>query len=79
MRNRVVITGLGAVTPIGVGKENFFAGLRDGKNGIGKITHFDAAEFVCQIAGEVKDFNPEDFISNKKEIKKNIIKHENKE
>ena len=70
MRNRVVITGLGAVTPIGVGKENFFAGLRDGKNGIGKITHFDAAEFVCQIAGEVKDFNPEEFISNKKEIKK---------
>ena len=69
MENRVVITGLGPVTPIGIGKENFFEGLREGKNGIGKISKFDASEFVCQIAGEVKNFNPEDFV-NKKEIKK---------
>lgn len=69
MVNRVVITGLGPITPIGVGKENFFAGLREGRNGIDKITQFDAAEYSCQIAGEVKDFNPEDFI-DKKESKR---------
>lgn len=67
--NRVVITGLGPVTPIGIGKEKYFAGLREGKNGVGKITLFDPAEYACQIAAEVTDFNPEDFI-NKKEVKK---------
>lgn len=65
MKNRVVVTGLGAVTPIGIGKENFFAGLKEGKNGIGKITLFDPAEYTCQIGGEVKDFKPENFIDKK--------------
>ncbi|MBR6013896.1 MAG: beta-ketoacyl-ACP synthase II [Selenomonadaceae bacterium] len=69
MKNRVVITGLGPVTPIGIGKDNFFAGLTEGKNGIGKITRFDASEHTSQIAGEVLDFNPEDFI-DKKELKR---------
>ncbi len=69
MKNRVVITGLGAVTPIGIGKEKFFEGLKSGKNGIGRITQFDPAEYVCQIAGEVHDFNPDDFI-DKKESKR---------
>jgi 3-oxoacyl-[acyl-carrier-protein] synthase II len=69
LKNRVVITGLGPVTPIGIGKENFLDGLKSGKNGIGKITQFDATDFVCQIAGEIHDFNPEDFI-DKKEIKR---------
>jgi len=69
LKNRVVVTGLGAATPIGIGKENFFAGLREGRNGIDKITQFDATEYSCQIAGEVKDFNPEDFI-DKKESKR---------
>ena len=67
--NRVVVTGLGPVTPIGIGKEKFFAGLKEGKSGVGRITLFDPAEYVCQIAAEVNDFNPEDFIS-KKEVKK---------
>ena len=65
MKNRVVVTGLGAVTPIGIGKENFFAGLKEGKNGIGNITLFDPAEYTCQIGGEVKDFKPENFIDKK--------------
>ncbi len=69
MKNRVVITGLGPVTPIGIGKENFFAGLKAGKNGIERITQFDPTEYACQIAGEVKNFNAEDFI-DKKEIKR---------
>ena len=69
MKNRVVITGLGAVTPIGIGKENFFAGLREGRNGIARIENFDPTEYACQIAGEVLDFNPDDFI-DKKESKR---------
>lgn len=69
MKNRVVITGLGPVTPIGIGKENFFASLIEGKNGIGKITHFDATDYTSQVAGEVLDFKAEDFI-DKKELKR---------
>ena len=69
MKNRVVITGLGPVTPIGIGKEKFFDGLKSGKNGISKINQFDTTDFACQIAGEIHDFNPEDFI-DKKEIKR---------
>ena len=69
MKNRVVITGLGPVTPIGIGKEKFFDGLKSGKNGISKIMQFDTTDFACQIAGEIHDFNPEDFI-DKKEIKR---------
>ena len=69
MKNRVVITGVGPITPIGIGKEKFFEGLKTGKNGIEKITQFDATNFVSQIAGEVPDFQPEDFI-DKKELKR---------
>lgn len=69
MKNRVVITGLGAVTPIGIGKDEFWKGLLEGKNGIEKITRFDASEYGAQIAGEVKDFDPAAFI-DKKEAKR---------
>lgn len=69
MKNRVVITGIGPITPIGNGKEKFFAGLSEGRNGIGKITQFDSTEYPSQIAGEVLDFKPEDFI-DKKELKR---------
>lgn len=67
--NRVVVTGLGAVTPIGIGKENFWKALTAGTNGIGRITHFDPEGYTCQIAGEVKDFDPAQFI-DKKELKR---------
>ena len=66
---RVVVTGLGVVSPLGTGVDKNWAALTSGQSGIGKITRFDASELATQIAGEVKDFNAEDFIE-KKEIKK---------
>ncbi|MBR6889137.1 MAG: beta-ketoacyl-ACP synthase II [Selenomonadaceae bacterium] len=67
--NRVVVTGLGVLSPIGTGKENFWAACLAGKNGIGKITRFDPTGYTSQIAGEVLDFDPAQFI-DKKEIKR---------
>lgn len=67
--NRVVVTGLGAVSPIGIGKEKFWSALTAGTNGIGRITQFDATEYTSQIAGEVLDFDAAQFI-DKKEIKR---------
>ena len=55
---RVVITGLGAVTPIGIGHEVFWPNLVAGKSGVVRITHFDPAAFATQIAGQVNDFDP---------------------
>ncbi|WP_129597294.1 beta-ketoacyl-ACP synthase II [Anaerophilus nitritogenes] len=69
MNRRVVITGLGPITPIGIGKEEFFKGLREGKNGVGKITKFDTEKYTTQIAAEVKNFEPTDYI-DKKEAKR---------
>ena len=66
---RVAVTGLGALSPVGIGKENFWAALKAGKNGIGKITRFDPTGYTSQIAGEVLDFEPAQFI-DKKEIKR---------
>ena len=57
MKRRVVITGLGVIAPNGIGKEEFWEALVNGRSGIGKITRFDASTYPCQIAGEVKDFN----------------------
>lgn len=57
------------MAPIGIGKEKFFAGLKAGQNGICRITQFDATDYVSQIAGEIGDFNPDDFI-DKKESKR---------
>lgn len=62
---RVVVTGLGAVTPIGVGVPSFWDNLLAGHNGIGPVTRFDATDFRSRLAGEVKDFNPEDWIERK--------------
>ena len=58
MKRRVVVTGLGAVTPIGNTAEAFWAGVRAGKVGIGPITKFDTADYKVKIAAEVKDFDP---------------------
>ena len=69
MKNRVVITGLGAVTPLGLGWQNFWQALIDGRNGIDKITRFDPTEYTAQIAGEVQDFDPVRFV-DKKEVKR---------
>ena len=69
MDRRVVITGLGLVTPLGIGVEETWTALCGGKSGIGEITRFDASGFDTKIAGEVKDFHPEDFLP-KKEAKR---------
>lgn len=69
MSNRVVITGLGVISPVGTGKDVFWKSLLEGKNGIDKITRFDASEYKSQIAGEVKDFDPADYM-DKKEAKR---------
>ena len=66
---RVVVTGLGLVTPLGTGVEKTWKALCDGESGIGRITRFDPTGYDAQIAGEVKDFDPAQFIE-KKEIKK---------
>ncbi len=69
MRKRAVITGLGAITPIGIGADQFWNSLLAGKSGIVRITHFDASDYSTQIAGEVKDFDPTQYI-DKKEAKR---------
>jgi len=66
---RVVVTGLGVVSPLGTGVEKTWDGLIHGRSGIDRITRFDASDLPTQIAGEVRDFNPEEYI-DKKEIKK---------
>lgn len=66
---RVVVTGVGVVSALGTGTEKNWSALMAGKSGIDRITRFEASDLPSQIAGEVKDFNPEDFI-DKKEVKK---------
>jgi len=68
-KKRVVVTGLGIVSPLGIGVENNWDAVTRGKSGIGPITRFDTTDFPSKIAGEVKDFKPEEYIE-KKEIKK---------
>jgi len=63
--SRVVITGMGAVTSIGIGLAEFWEGLTAGRNGIGPITRFDATRFSSKLAAEVKDFHAEDWIDRK--------------
>lgn len=64
-RRRVVVTGLGLVTPIGIGVNETWSSALSGKSGITKITKFDASSFASQIAGEVKNFNPTEFLPPK--------------
>src|SRR5260370_8868933 len=66
---RVVVTGVGLVTPLGTGVEKNWEALTAGRSGIGPITRFDTSDFASRIAGEVRDFNPLDWIE-KKEVKK---------
>ncbi len=66
MKRRVAITGIGMLTPIGISKEEYWSALIEGKSGISRVTHFDPRDFPCQIAGEIKNFNPIDYIDSKK-------------
>lgn len=65
MSKRVVITGVGAITPIGIGKDEFWNGLVAGKSGISLITRFDTTDFTSKIAGEVKDFDYTQYVDKK--------------
>ncbi|SDD47731.1 3-oxoacyl-[acyl-carrier-protein] synthase 2 [Sporomusa acidovorans DSM 3132] len=69
LKRRVVITGMGAITPVGIGTNTVWQSLIAGKSGIDRITHFDPSEYSTQIAGEVKDFDPTQYI-DKKEAKR---------
>lgn len=62
---RAVITGLGAVTPLGSSIDQYWKGLVNGESGVRKITQFDASEFPCRIAGEVPDFDPDAYLDRK--------------
>jgi 3-oxoacyl-[acyl-carrier-protein] synthase II len=62
---RVVITGMGVVAPNGIGVDNFWDSLVNGRSGVRKITHFDASSYPCQVAAEVSDFDPTDYMDPK--------------
>ncbi len=64
-KRRVVITGLGIVSPVGIGVAQAWQSIVNGKSGISRITHFDPSLFACQIAGEVKDFNVTQYLPAK--------------
>lgn len=65
MKRRVVITGIGAITPIGNNVEEFWNGLKEGRHGFGPITQFDASAYKCKVVGEVKDFKATDYMDPK--------------
>ena len=65
MSRRVVVTGLGAVTPIGLNVDDFWDSVKAGKIGFDRITKFDTSDYKCHIAAELKDFNPQDFMDRK--------------
>lgn len=62
---RVVVTGMGAITPIGNSVEEFWNGIKEGKTGFGSITYFDTADYRCKLAAEVKDFDPAQYMDKK--------------
>src|SRR3954466_4429241 len=67
---RVVITGMGVITPIGNELDTFWSKLQNGVSGIGKITAFDTSAYDCQIAGEVRDFDPKNYFNNPKDVRR---------
>jgi 3-oxoacyl-[acyl-carrier-protein] synthase II len=66
LKRRVVVTGLGVVSSVGIGKDEFWKAIISGKSGISRVTSFDTHEFRCHYAGEIKNFIPEDFIDKRK-------------
>lgn len=72
-KRRVVVTGIGLVTPLGIGIEENWQALIEGRSGIGPITRFDVKDFSTKFAGEVKNFNPEDFLPKKEARKLDIF------
>jgi len=73
LKRRVVVTGMGIVSPLGIGLENNWAAICQGRSGIGPITKFDTTEYPCKIAGEVKNFDPSAYIDKKDQKKMDIF------
>ncbi len=69
MPRRVVVTGVGLISSVGTGTEDCWSAIRNGKNGVETITQFDASGYACRIAGEVKNFDPLEYV-DKKDVKK---------
>ena len=65
-KRRVVVTGVGAVTPLGNDIETTWSGIKEGKSGVGMLTRLDADKFPAKVAAEVKDFDIEKYISKKR-------------
>ena len=65
MKRRVVVTGMGAITPIGLNVEEYWNGIKEGAIGFGPITRFDASEYRCKLAAEVKDFDAKEYMDPK--------------
>src|SRR3954447_8096000 len=65
MKRRIVVTGVGLVTPVAIGTEETWQGLVSGKSGIGPITHFDHTAFATHFAGEVKNFDPTRWVTGR--------------
>jgi 3-oxoacyl-[acyl-carrier-protein] synthase II len=72
---RVVITGLGVVSPIGIGRNEYWQALRSGANGVARITHFDVENYPVKIAAEVKDFRPDDWMDHKEARRTDRVIH----
>jgi len=75
LKRRVVVTGIGLVTPCGVGVDNVWNNILNGRSGIGPLTRFDTARFDTKFAGEVKVFNPEDYVPPKEVKKMDLFIH----
>ncbi len=75
MKRRVVVTGMGLVTPLGTGLDNVWDQILQGKSGIAPITRFDVSRHETKIAGEVKNFNPEDYVPHKEVKKMDLFIH----
>src|SRR5690242_12435174 len=67
---RVVITGMGAITPVGNDLETFWSNLKNGVSGIRRIESFDVSTYDCRIAGEVRDFDPKPYFKNPKDVRR---------
>src|ERR1700730_11095578 len=67
---RVVVTGIGVISPVGNDLETFWSSLKQGKSGIGRITAFDISQYDCQIAGEVRNFDPKTVFKNPKDVRR---------
>ena len=67
---RVVVTGIGVISPIGNDLKSFWGNLVEGKSGIREITQFDSSTFDCHIAGEVREFDPKPYFKNPKDIRR---------